>query len=113
MKPHTACTIGALLLAGAATAVVAQTTPATQAQPSAQTAPSPSTPPTHPTLRETPTTTPDDAAAAGARSKKGGSLAEAQQACKNMSGEAAQRDCLKKAEDDFKKSKSAASAPSQ
>lgn len=99
MKPRTVSTIGAWLLTAAAAAVAGQT------------APSPSTPPTHPTMREAPTTTPDNAAASGR--KKGGSLAEAKQACKNMSGEAAQKECLKKAEDDFKKSNPSASAPSQ
>jgi hypothetical protein len=106
------CQIIALLLAAATTASVAQTAPTTQTQPAGQSAPSPSTPPTHPTMREAPTTTPDDAAAGGAR-KKGGSLAEAKQACKNMSGEAAQRDCMKKAESDFKKSSQSNSTPSQ
>jgi hypothetical protein len=37
--------------------------------------------------------------------KKAGSIDEAKQACKNLTGEQAQRDCLKKAEDDFKNSK--------
>ena len=112
MKRQTICTISALLLTAAMTAAVAQTATTTQTQPSGQAAPSPSTPPTHPTMREAPTTTPDDAATGAAR-KKGSSLAEAKQACKNMSGEPAQRDCMKKAESDFKKSNQSNSTPSQ
>jgi hypothetical protein len=114
MKSHVVCTIGAWLLTAAAAAVGGQTAAGTQTPSGGQAAPSPSTPPTHPTMREAPTTTPDNAAApATPARKKGGTLAEAKQACKNMSGEVAQKECMKKAEDDFKKTNPSGAAPSQ
>lgn len=99
-------TIGALLIATATGAAIAQTAPdPQQTQPSAQTSPSPSTPPTHPSLRSAPTTTPDNTAnSAATPRKRGGSLAEALQACRNMASDTEQRDCMRKAEEDFKKS---------
>lgn len=113
-------TIGALLIATATGAAIAQTAPdPQQTQPSSQTqtSPSPSTPPTHPTLRSAPTTTPDNSANSGTNStaprQKGGSLAEAQQACKNMASDSEQRDCMKKAEEDFKKSNPSGAASPQ
>jgi hypothetical protein len=93
MQPRTICTIAALLFGGAMNSAICQTAP-------------PSTPPTHPTMRDTPTTAPDQS---GATRKKAGSLDEAKQACKNLTGDAAQRDCLAKAEKDFKDSKSSTS----
>ena len=101
MKLKNVCTLGALLVSLALPMAVAQ--PAT---------PSPSTPPTHPTLRENPTTTPDSASGA-ARAKRSATVDEAKQACKNMSGEMAQRECMKKAESDAKKGSQSASMPSQ
>ena len=108
MKLQTVSFIGAMLLSAAMSTAIAQTTaPATPPQPSTQ--PSPTTPPTHPTQRNM---QPADQAASGAMGTKSASLEEARQACKNMSGDA-QRDCLKKADEDFKKSGMAASAPTK
>jgi len=81
MQPKTICMIAAMLFSGAMSSAISQTA-------------SPSTPPTHPTMGS---------------DKKAGSLDEAKQACKNLTGDAAQRDCVAKAEKDFKGSKSSTS----
>jgi hypothetical protein len=101
MKIRTVSTIAAMVFGATMSAAIAQTTP----QPSTQ--PSPTTPPTHPTERATQGA--PDRGTTGSTNKKGaGGIDEAMQACKNMSGEAAQRDCMKKAQDDVKKSKGSA-----
>jgi len=64
-------------------------------------------------MRENPTTTPGQSMPGSPQRKKAGSIDEAKQACKNLSGDQAQRDCLKKAEDDFKNSKTSQSKSPQ
>jgi hypothetical protein len=100
MKLEHVCALSALLVSMTVPTAIAQTA-----------TPSPSTPPTHPTLRENPTTAPDSASGA-ARTKRNATVDEAKQACKNMSGEMAQRECMKKAESDSKKGSRSASMPS-
>ena len=64
-------------------------------------------------MRENPTTSPDQSTSTSPQRKKPASMDEAKQACKNLSGSQAQRDCMKKAEDDFKNSKSSETKSSQ
>jgi hypothetical protein len=104
MNLRSTCTAAALLLGTLLAPAWAQnTTPGTD-QPGSTTpgAASPATPPTHPTMRDTPTTAPDQNSSTAAQPKKPSSLSEARQACKNLSGEQAQKDCNTKAEQDFK-----------
>jgi hypothetical protein len=93
------CTIAALLLGATLAPAWAQTTtPGAADQPAAA---SPATPPTHPSMKDTPTTDPDKSTPTG---KKASSLNEAKQVCKNLSGDQAQKECVAKAEQDYKKS---------
>jgi hypothetical protein len=101
MRHQIACTVAAMLLGATITPAMGQATTPSTNPPAA----SPATPPTHPTMRENPTTSPGQSMSGSPQRKKAGSIDEAKQACKNLTGEQAQRDCLKKAEDDFKNSK--------
>jgi len=105
MKHQIVCTVAAMLLGATLTPAMGQATTPPAA--------SPATPPTHPTMRENPTTSPDQSTSTSQQRKKPASMDEAKQACKNLSGSQAQRDCMKKAEDDFKNSKSSETKSSQ
>jgi len=102
MTLRSSCTIAVLLLGATLSPAFAQNTTPDTTQPGAA---APATPPTHPSMRDTPTTAPDQNTGAAAP-KKASSLAEAKQACKNLGGDQAQKDCVAKAEQDFKGMKS-------
>jgi hypothetical protein len=92
--------VAALCMAGGAVMAQGTQAPVTPAPGSTG---SPSTPPTHPTERGTPATGKVTGSGSGPSGQAATqSMEEAKQACKNLTGDQAQADCMKKVEQEHK-----------
>lgn len=119
MKLQYLAAAAAIAVAGASASLAQTTTgspsqppthPTQQTQPSGGTTGSPTTPPTHPSERGSPATSSTPSTGTSGQSTTSGSMAEAQQACKNLTGEKVQKECMAKVERDYRDKPSSSSS---